>query len=343
MITTTDFAKYLSRFLSEYLPHERNASPNTIASYRDAFVQYIDYMKDVKGLSVDRLELKDLTQEGIKEYLRWIVEVRKCSQSTRNYRLAAIRSFCQYLQYTVIDRMEEWQRILSIKAMKTEGNKLNYLTVEGVRLLLSLPDLSTWRGRRNLALLSLMYETGARVSEIVNLTVDSVRISHEPYTICLYGKGRKSRIVPLMKDQASILNLYMEENHLHDNNKASWPLFYNSKHEKLTREGIAYILKEYIDMAIKISPKLIPDKISCHSIRHSRAMHLLQAGVNIVYIRDLLGHTSIQTTDIYARADSKLKREAFEKAYSDLTPNKESDRFWERNKNLRDWLKSLKK
>lgn len=112
MTTTTDFAKYLSRFLSEYLPHERNVSPNTISSYRDAFVQFIDYMKDEKGISVDRLQLKHLTRECISEYLIWLLDVRKCSPATRNYRLAAIHSLCKYLQYAVIDMIEEWQKIL---------------------------------------------------------------------------------------------------------------------------------------------------------------------------------------------------------------------------------------
>ncbi len=343
MITTTDFAKQLSRFLSEYLLHERNVSPHTIASYRDAFIQYIDYMKGVKGISVDRLQLKHLTRDEVTEYLRWLLDVKKCSVATRNYRLAAIHSFCQYLQYTVIDRMEEWQKILSVKAMRISKTTPNYLTIDGVKLLFAQPDKTTWRGRRNLALLSLMYDTGARVSEIANLTVESVRITHEPYTVRLFGKGRKARIVPLVKDQVSILRLYMEENKLNDNNKATSPLFYNDRREKLTREGIAYILRTYIKIARSVSPELIPDRISCHSIRHSRAMHLLQAGVNLVYIRDLLGHVSIQTTDIYARADSKAKREALENAYSNLTPNNDSEKSWERNKNLRDWLKGLNK
>lgn len=342
MTTTTDFAKHLSRFLSEYLPHERNVSPNTIASYRDAFVQYIDYMKAVKGVALDRLFLKNLTHSNVTDYLKWLLEERKCSPATRNYRLAAMHSFCWYLQYAVIDKMEEWQKILSIKVMKTEGTTLNYLTIEGVKLLLAQPDGTTWRGRRNLALLSLMYDTGARVSEMAQLTVDCVRISHEPYTIRLFGKGRKARIVPLVKEQVEILREYMEDNYLNDSNKAATPLFYNNRHEKLTREGITYILSTYVEMARKVSPELIPERISCHSLRHSRAMHLLQSGVNLVYIRDILGHVSIQTTDIYARADSKAKREALEKAYTELTPNHGSDRAWERSKDLRDWLKGLK-
>lgn len=341
MTTTTDFAKYLSRFLSEYLPHERNVSPNTILAYRDTFVQFIDYMKSERNMVLERLFLKDLSKDNVIGFMNWLTTKQHCSPSTRNSRLAAIRSFCSYLQYEVINMMEQWQSILSIKCIKTETKVLNYLTVEGVKLLLAQPDTTTWRGRRHLAILSLMYDTGARVQELADLKVDSVRINSKPYTIRLFGKGRKARIVPLMKEQVAILREYMEENNLDNDNKASHPLFYNSRHEKLTREGITYILSLYADLARKESPHLIPTRLSCHSLRHSRAMHLLQAGVNIVHIRDILGHVSIQTTDVYARADSKAKREALEKAYTDLNPNLNSDREWERNKDLRDWLRSL--
>lgn len=341
MTTTTDFAKHLSRFLSEYLPYERNVSPNTIASYRDAFIQYIDYMKEVKGIPLDRLGLKHLTRDCVIGYLKWILETRMCSPATRNYRLAAIHSFCWYLQYAVIEKMEQWQKILTIKAMKTEGAKLNYLSVEGMKLLLKQPDITTINGRRHLAILSLMYDTGARVQEIADLTVDCVRISHEPYTIRLYGKGRKTRIVPLAKEQVRILRQYMNEHHLEDNGNSTSPLFFNNRREKLTRKGIAYILETYSKQARNESPELIPKRISCHSLRHSKAMHLLQAGVNLVYIRDILGHASLQSTDFYARADSKAKREALEKAYVDCVSGRTNDKEWEKNKDLRDWLRGL--
>jgi integrase/recombinase XerD len=341
MTTTTDFAKHLSRFLADYLRYERNVSPNTIASYRDAFVQYIDFMKNIKNMPLDKLTLSKLTRDSVTGFLKWLMEVRKCSPATRNYRLAAIHSFASYLQYTVIERMEEWQKILSVKAMKSEKKALNYLSTDGIKLLLAQPDTSTRQGRRHLAMLSLMYDTGARVQELADLTVDSVRISYEPYTIRLFGQGRKARIVPLVKEQVAILREYMQENHLCDSNKIQESLFCNHRHEKLTREGISYVLKTYAKMARQESPELIPERLSCHSLRHSRAMHLLQAGVNLVYIRDILGHVSIQTTDVYARADSKAKREALEKAYTELTPNKDANREWERSKDLHDWLKRL--
>lgn len=341
MTTTTDFAKFLSRFLTEYLPHERNMSNNTLSSYRDTFVQFIDFMKNEKKIPVNLLSLKHLTRENILHFMKWILDERGCTPATRNYRLAAIHSFISFLQYVVIENGEEWQKILSIKVMRSESKPMSFLSTDGIRLLLAQPDITTRQGRRHLAILSLMYDTGARVQEIADLTVESVRIEYEPYSIRLRGKGGKSRIVPMVMEQTNILRQYMDENNLNNSNMYANPLFYNNRHEKLTREGIAYILKTYAGLARKKSVELIPHNLSCHSIRHSKAMHLLQAGVNLVYIRDILGHVSIQTTDIYARADSKAKQEALERAYRNLNPTIPSIREWERNKNLREWLKSL--
>lgn len=317
-------------------------SPNTVASYRDTFVLFIQYMKNVQQVQVERLVLKDITKRIVVDFLSWIMSERDCGISTRNNRLAAIHSFIQYLQYEDINNLEEWQKILSIKSMKSETRKINYLTPEGVQLLLAQPDTDTYSGRRDLAVLSLMYDTAARVQELIDLTPESVRIEHNPYTLRIIGKGRKSRVVPLMDEQASILKSYMEENNLLDFSKQKHPLFFNNRGEKLTRSGIAYILNKYVHEAHIEKPDLIPMEISCHSLRHSKAMHLLRAGVNIVYIRDILGHSSIQTTEIYARADSKQKQDALEKAYADLTPKK-SNREWERNKDLLYWLKGLQK
>ena len=343
MNTGTDFAKHLSKFLSEYLPYERNMSPNTVASYRDTFVQFIGYMKDIQKIRVEQLTLDIVTRQRVLDFLSWVQKERNCGIATRNHRLAAIHSFMSYLQYEEIHHLDEWQRILSIKAMKDEKKSINYLTADGIKLLLDQPDITARNGRRNLALLALMYDTGARVQEIIDLTPESLKTESLPYTIRLFGKGRKSRVVPLIEEQIVILKRYMEENHLFENYKLKHPLFFNSRNEKLTRAGVTYILKTYVGMARQVTPALVPCIISCHTLRHSKAMHLLQAGVNLVYIRDLLGHVSIQTTEIYARADHKQKREALEKAYTNLIPEKAKECEWEQNQNLLYWLKGLNK
>jgi integrase/recombinase XerD len=339
---TTDFAKYLSAFLTKYLAVERNYSPNTILAYKDTFVQFITYMKEKKNIEVQKLALECITKEVIIDFLNWIQENRHCSNATRNYRLAALRSFFSYMQYENPERMYEWQKILSIKVKKHEKKGINYLTTDGIKLLLEQPDMSTRGGLRNLTLLALMYDSGARVQEIIDLTPSSVRLD-KPMVVKLFGKGRKARIVPLQEEQTVFLKKYMQENHLLEPFANQYPLFSNSRKEKLTRAGVTYILKTYADIARKINPGIIPETISCHSLRHSKAMHLLQAGVNLVYIRDLLGHVSVQTTDVYARADSRQKREAFEKAYVDINPSAAKIKSWEKDGNLLEWLKNLNK
>lgn len=335
---TTDFAKYMTDFLSLYLVNEKGVSPNTIKGYRDTFVQLIDYASSVKGTKLEKLTLSALNKGLVTDFLDWLQKEKHCSTSTRNARLAAIRSYIKYVQYHHPDNLYEFQRILSIKSKKHEKGHLNYLGLEAVRLLLSMPDTSTKKGRRDLALLSLMYDTGCRVQEMADLRVQDVHLS-EPYFVTILGKGSKIRQVPLLPEQMEILLIYIKENRLDRTECRPYPLFCNNRHERLTRGGITHILKKYVSMARRQNPEIIPDKICCHSIRHSKAMHLLQAGVNLIYIRDILGHVSIQTTEIYARADSKQKREAIEKAYKNVNP--EVEPIWEKDRDLLSWLKSF--
>jgi len=336
----TDFSYYLTGFLIKYLPGETGASKNTIASYRDTFILFLGFLKDIKGIPTDRLTLDLVTKDLVVEYLDWMENERHCSTATRNVRLAALHSFFQYLQYQNPDNLLEWQRILSIPVKKVEKKTINYLTLDGIKLLLEMPDQNMKTGRRDLALLTLMYDTGARVQEVIDLTPSQVRFD-KPYTVKLIGKGNKARIVPLMEPTVQILKRYMKEQGLLELSANVYPLFFNKRKEKLTRAGVNYILAKYKDMARERDNALIPEVLTCHCLRHSKAMHLLQAGVNLVYIRDILGHCSVQITEVYAKADSKQKREAIEKAYTDVTPTEEP--IWQKNDDLLYWLKSFNK
>ena len=335
-----NFSYYLSAFLAKHLPGIVGASSNTVSSYRDTFVLFLRYMKAEKDTPAERIKLKSLDSKCFTEFLDWLETERNCTVTTRNVRLAAIHSFFRYLQYESPEHMDLCQKVLSIPFKKTEPRVLNYFSLDGIKLLLSMPDTSTKSGRRDLALLSLMYDTGARVQEIADLTPQCVRFE-KPATIRLHGKGNKTRIVPMMEVQVSLLKRYMTEQNLLRSEEQPHPLFRNKCGEKLTRAGISYILDKYVSMARTIAPELIPDNISCHCLRHSKAMHLLQAGVNLVYIRDFWGHFSVQTTEVYAKADSRQKRQALEKAYVDVTPN--ADPVWQENNDLLEWLISLGK
>ncbi len=341
-MATNDYAKQLSRFLCVYLPQERNVSPNTVSAYRDAFISFFVFLRDERHIKAEKAILTDVNRDNVIGYLQWLIDKQGCSIATRNNRLAAIKSFVSYLQYDSVEHIDQWQRILAIRGLKKKHTTPSHFTKEGIKLLLEQPDTNNPRELRHLAILALMYDTGCRVQELADLTIESLRIQCNPYSIKIYGKGRKTRIVPLSEHAIGILTNYMGCYHIDTDIGNKNPLFSNSSKIKLTRAGITYILKKYAEMARICNPNLIPEITSCHQLRHSRAMHLLQSGVNLVWIRDLLGHSSIQTTEIYARADSKQKREAIEKASENLTPSDVIGE-WVDKKDLISWLKGLGK
>ena len=336
-----DLATSVEDYFCKYMANEIGASQQTIRSYRDTFCLLIEFMETKKGYKPDAIGLECFNREVITDFLEWLQLTKGCQNSTRNVRFAALRSYFRYLMYVDPVHLSQWKNILTIKFKKEQQNSVNHLTIEGIKCLLEQVDSNDPHGRRNLALLALMYNTGARVQEMINLTPADIRVS-KPYTIELLGKGNKKRIVPLDDNMMRLLLEYLKENGLDQPRYAMHPLFFNSRGSRLTNPGITYVLKKYADMARKENPQLIPDMISPHVLRHSKAMHLLQAGVNLVYIRDLLGHVSVQTTEVYARTDSKAKREALEKAYADIgltTPTAKTS--WERDPKLKAFLKSL--
>ena len=336
----TDFAYYLTDFLAKYLPGTVGLSPNTIMSYRDTFSLFLEFCAAQKKIKPEKFTLNDLDRKLIEEYLEWLEKTRRCINSTRNVRLSAFHSFCRYLQLEFPDYIHQAQQILAIPMKKTRKVTVEYLTLDAMKFLLAKPDKRTREGRRDQVLLSLLYESGARVQELADLKVGDTRMA-APSTVKLIGKGNKSRIVPIMKPMAELLKQYLKENNLTEPHVFDYPLFCNRSKNKLTRAGVTYIVKKYADKAIKESPELFPDKLSPHCFRHSKAMHLLQSEVNLVYIRDFLGHVDIQTTEIYARIDGEMKRKALEKSINGVVSDKMPE--WQSNLGLMNWLKNLGK
>ena len=336
----TDFAFYLTDFLSKYLPGTAGLSPNTIMSYRDAFSLFLEFCSENKKIKPEKLSMKDLSRKLVEEYLDWLEKDRNCITSTRNVRLAAFHSFCRYFQTEFPDYILSAQQILSIPIKRTKKLSVEYITLDAMKLLLEKPSKTTRQGRRDIVLLSLRYDSGARVQELADLKVRDIRTA-SPSTVKLTGKGNKNRIVPLMNPMSELLKQYLEENNLTGTHALEYPLFSNRSKEKLTRAGIAYIVKKYADQTIKQSPELFPNRLSPHCFRHSKAMHLLQSGVNLIYIRDLLGHADIQTTEVYARIDGEMKRKALEKNTHNIVSDKMPE--WQCNAGLMKWLKNLGK
>lgn len=340
MMKHIDFGEAVERFFMDYLVRERGVSKNTVRSYRDLFTKLLEFFKEQKALPANKIKIEEINRENMVSFLNWLEETN--SKSTCNQRLGGIRSFAKFMMYIDPMHLAQWKAISSIKPKRAEKNPLTYLTVEAIALILEQIDGSTLTGVRDLALLTLMYQSGDRVQEIANLNVGSIR--HEtPYVVQLFGKGSKKRIVPLSNDVVELVEKYMRLYSLDLNNDYSKPLFFNVWHERLSTAGIAYILKKYVDMARVETPIAIPKCVSPHVLRHSKAMHLLQAGVNLIYIRDILGHVSVTTTENYARVDSRQKREALENAYSSVGINEPEIKSWEKNPKLLDFLKNLTK
>lgn len=335
-----DFAKYLTDFMTVYLTGERGCSANTVIAYRDAIVLLLTFFKEQVGIPAEKLTLKDITMERILSYLEWLEKQRHCCPSTRNARLAAIHAFFRFLQYRAPEQMEEWQRIIAIKIKKAPKPRVVYLTREAIKLFLSRPDTGTKKGMRDLVLLSTMVESGARVQEIADLTPSRIHFG-DPTVLCITGKGKKTRMVPFSDQATELLKKYMERYHLSEPYANEYPLFGNGRHGKLSRMGISAIVKKYADSARKIDAKLVPTGITPHSLRHSKAMLMMKSGVNLICIRDFLGHRSVSSTEIYARIDNQQKLDAINK--TSLAPANDELPSWQRDNGLLYWLEHLGK
>lgn len=336
--------KHIGNFFTKYLSAERGASSNTIRAYALGMSQFIEYLEVSGKSTAQKASTAVLTRVNVLDYLSWLETERSVSVSTRNHRLAVIHSFCRYMMRADITHMDRWQDILSIKSKKGHPKQMLFLSVEGMKLLLQSIPTDNIVGRRDLAMIALLYDSAARVNELINLRPCDLHLGSPAY-IVLHGKGNKNRSVPLQDNEVSLLKKYIEENQLDRPELQTEPLFKNRNGSRLTGAGVTYLLMKYVTSAHAVNPELVPKSLSPHSLRHSKAMHLLQAGVNLVYIRDILGHSSIITTEIYARADSKQKREALEAAYKDVLPTSaaEAKPIWQADKSLKEWLKNLGK
>lgn len=313
-------------------------SNNTIKSYRDTFTIFLRYSNDILGIKPEKLSFTRIGKKMVDDFLIWLEREKKYSISTRNQRLAALHVFFRYVQIEAPEYMEICNGILSIRSKKAPSPAINYLQIAAIKELLATPDRNSKHERRDLAVLSLLYDTGARVQEVADLIIGDIRIKI-PATIQLTGKGNKTRIIPLMPQTVNIIKSYMAENNLLIASSITKPLFFNKSNEKLTRAGISYILNKYVEIARKNHTDMYPPKVTPHVLRHSKAMHLLESNVNLIYIRDFLGHASVITTEIYAKSNPEVKRKAIEQASPNLLPDEIYSK--EAKQELLDWLKAI--
>jgi len=340
-VKPTDFSYALSEYLFDFLPVKKGLSPNTIHSYSDTIELFLQYMEGQHGIRREKLEIQHLSREIVEGYLDWLETERHNSISTRNQRRVAINGFFQYLQYRNPGFVLLCQQILSIPKKTGPKRSVHHLSREAIEEILKQPDLATRMGKRDFVLLMLLYESAARVSEIADLRMGDFQSDrYHGSVIRLYGKGRKIRTVPLIKRVAEFVQRYISEEEQFRSCGKEDPLFCNRSGEKLTRAGIAYILEKYANMARVTLPGMANAKIHPHVLRHSRAVHWLEAGVDLQHIKHLLGHADLETTEVYAKINVAMKRKMLENLHQETCDHTAND-SWTSDHNLMSWLKDL--
>lgn len=295
----------LQRYFCEYLASQRDLSQNSIASYRDTFRLLLEFLKRRYRIQPDRVCVEDLDAPRVLSFLDDLERQRGNTARTRNARRAALRCFLRYAAAADPQLLPVAQRVLAIPAKRFERASVSYLTREQMQVIVDSPDIATFSGRRDRVLLLLLYNTGARASEIAGLRIQDVS-SESRASVHIRGKGRKNRSVPLWQKTAKLLRSWLKQL---DGTPDS-PLLPNARGNPLTRSGIAQRLQYAVQRSIPEEPSLRSLRISPHLIRHTTAMHLLQSGVDLSVIAMWLGHESTQTTHQYLDADLEAKKRA---------------------------------
>lgn len=342
MRNSETFGYYLNKYLTVYLPGQRGLSTNSILAYRDTFSLLIAFLKNEKRIAPERLPMTFLTKELTLEFAEWLENTRGCSLSSRNQRFVILRTFCRWLATENPSFLKISEDLFNVKLKKVPKPVMVYLSTAAINCLLEQPDSSTNDGLRDLTLLAMTYDTGARVSEITDLKYKDIRFNAPPI-VKLMGKGNKTRIVPLLPQTLKYLTEYIARWHIELRESSDCHVFTNHSNKKLSRSGVKYILDKYVAAGRANSPLLFPDQITPHTLRHSKAMHMLQAGNNIVYIRDILGHSDLNTTERYARADTSMKREALSKAEIPMPKTDVPITETSIDGDMADWLKKFSK
>jgi integrase/recombinase XerD len=326
----------LNGFFTDYLPRQRALSPHTLHSYRDSLKLLLQFVAGKNG-DPSQLTIEALTVERVTAFLFHFEKGRGNQSSTRNVRLSAVHSFFRYVGGQCPEHLAQAQRILSVPFKRTATREIQHLDFDEILAVLAVIDRSTGQGRRDLALLSLMFNTGARVSEIVGLQTTDLRLASPP-SIVLRGKGRKERTCPLWPETAHLLQKVVEERGVQLSQSVA--LFLNHRGTPLTRFGVRLILRKHIRKAARRQPSLKNKRLHPHSLRHSTAVYLLRSGVDLSTIAHWLGHASVNTTNKYLAVDLEAKREALAKAKPLLQGCRRTSQ-WHRDRNLIAWLEKL--
>lgn len=340
-VKPTDLGRDLVRFFEDYLPVQRGVSPHTIHSYRDALLLLLQFVARDSKRAIERLEIADLTPERITRFLSFLETERKNGIATRNARLGAIHVFARFMASHHPEQLGSLQRIIGLPFKRgAQEAPIEYLERNEVEAVLNSIDRTTMAGRRDYALFAVMFNTGARVQEVLNLRRRDVR-QNAPCQIRLHGKGSKVRLCPIWPATARLLRELMQEGRSVEPEPADAVVFTNARGRQMTRFGVRYLLRKYVAAAASTVTTLRDKRIHPHSVRHSTAVALLKAGVDFATISQWLGHASLNTTMRYARADVDLKRQALAQVFPDALAPTRGGHLLLDGRDLVGWLRRM--
>jgi site-specific recombinase XerD len=328
----TALAPHLTAFFEQRLPIERGASECTRVSYAHAFRLLLTFASQHLKVGPAELALEQIDATLVLDFLNDLEATRANKPSSRNVRLAAIKSFMHFLEYRVPSAIEQIRRVLAIPTKKSESRLVRHLTASEIQAILSAPDPTGRDGLRDRAMLHLCYAGGLRVSELIGLRIDDVKFQPQA-NVLVHGKGRKERCLPLWKTTTAALRAWLAVR----GTQSVPELFVSARGESLTRSGVDYILRKHVRIAMQHCPSLATKRVSPHVLRHTCALTVLQATKDLRKVSLWLGHAHMQTTEIYTRVDPSVKLEALE---SVMPPKLRSGRFKATDK-LIESLKSL--
>ena len=329
-------AHFIKPFFTHYLPVQKGLAPNTILTYRDAVKLVLCYAADTLHKNVEKLCVEDINESLVLRFLDHLENARGCSARTRNARLAAIRTLFCFIAREEPSLLLHCQRIRTIPIKRTQHKILDYLEEIEMQALLDSVELNSRTGVRDKALLLLLYNTGARVSEIVGLKVEDLSLKGAAQ-IKLLGKGNKYRSCPLWDETVQALNDYLKQRIAKD--PANLQLFLNANSTPITRFGVRHIIGKYAATAKTQCPSIATKVVTPHTIRHTTAMHLLRSGNDVNMVSYWLGHADINTTHIYVEIDMEMKRQMLQKA---IPPHVKKPLPWQKPGVLQ-WLNNLAK
>lgn len=313
--------KLIRDFLTVYLIKQKASSPNTVKAYRDSLNLLFEYLKQEQNIPLREMSFERIPRTSIEDYLDWLENRRNCSVSTRNQRLSCIRAFYKYagsMDITVAVYALEMEKIPLKKVAKSQPVK--FFSEDALKAILAQPDTRTLKGTRDLFYMILMYDCGARNQEILDLKVSDIHVSIQNPYVLINGKGHKTRVVPLMDKVVEHFTNYVRL--FHNGELTDDLLFYvvqKDKKQTMSPDNVAKFMKKYGTKA-KTKCNSVPEGLHPHMFRHSRAMHLYRGGMPLALLSEWLGHVQVETTMIYAYADTQMKRDAIEKATSILNP-----------------------